>query len=136
MSPMNGAKGLPDVLRVMADNLNTAANDLARVLKSIATALEPAAPARRESPPPPRPARAARRSPSTRARRAPSPQAVTDATIRAAMLELGPATSAQIAAHINEAAGRRVVDGRTVPGHARRLGARVVMRRGQRLYRL
>jgi len=52
------------------------------------------------------------------------------------MVALGPATSAQIADHINQAAGRRVVDGRAIRGHAQRLGARVAMRRGQRLYRL
>jgi hypothetical protein len=52
------------------------------------------------------------------------------------MAELGPATSTQIADHINQAAGRRVIDGRVIRGHARRLGARVVVRRGERLYRL
>ncbi len=119
----------------MADNLNGAAHDLARVLNSIASALEPAAA---------EPSRPRRRAASRRARRPPAspptqgsaPAPVTDRTVRAAMLELGPATSAQIAAHINQTAGHRVVDGRSIGSRAQRLGARVVTRRGQRLYRL
>jgi hypothetical protein len=135
VSAVNGPKSLPATLRVLADNLSTAANDLARVLKSVATALEPAASGKTDSRPP-GPPRTARRSPATPGKRTHSPAQAADRTVRAAMLELGPATSAQIAAHINQAAGRRVIDGRTIRGHAQRLGARVVTRRGQRLYRL
>jgi hypothetical protein len=132
---VNGTKGLPAALRAVAGNLNSAANDLARVLNSVASALESGASHSTASPPPAR-GRTVRRPRTTPGKRAPSPAPVTDRTVRAAMQELGPATSAQIAEHINQAAGRRVVDGRTVRAHAQRLGARTLTRRGQRLYRL
>jgi hypothetical protein len=132
---MNGTKGLSATLRLVADNLTVAANDLAKVLNSVASALEPAAPQRRDSPQPGA-ARTVRRSPASTAKRTRSATKVTDRAVRAAMDDLGPATGAQIAAHLNSAAGRRVADGRTIRAHAQRLGARVVVRRGERLYRL
>jgi hypothetical protein len=141
---MNDRKALQSAIRVVAENLTNAANDLARVLNSIASALETSAPeeAAPTSPVPRPPAtpRAGRAAPvgakKTRAKRTASSAPVTDRTVAAAMAELGPATSTQIADHINQAAGRRVIDGRVIRGHARRLGARVVVRRGERLYRL
>ena len=141
---MNDRKALQSAIRVVAENLTNAANDLARVLNSIASAIETSAPedsATSAPAPRPRATRQARRTApvgrkKTAAKRATSSAAVTDRTVRAAMDELGPATSTQIADHINKAAGRRVIDGRVIRGHARRLGARVVVRRGERLYRL
>lgn len=133
---MNSPKGLSATLRLVADNLTVAANDLARVLNSVASALEPAAPAQPRDSPPPGAARTVPRSPASTAKSARSATKVTDRAVRAAMDDLGPATGAQIAAHINQAAGRRVADGRTIRAHAQRLGARVVVRRGERLYRL
>jgi hypothetical protein len=140
---MNDRKALQSAIRVVAENLTNAANDLARVLNSIASAIETSAPEEAATTPPvprpgatPQPRRAAPAgAKKTRARTAP-PAPVTDRTVAAAMAELGPATSTQIAEHINQAAGRRVIDGRVIRGHARRLGARVVVRRGERLYRL
>jgi hypothetical protein len=135
VSTVNGTKGLPATLRMVADNLSSAANDLVKVLNSVASALDPAE-SKSTDPPPPRTARKVRRSGGAAGKRATSRGPVTDRTVRAAMLELGPSTAAQIAAHINEGAGSQVVDGRAIRGHAQRLGARVVTRRGQRLYRL
>lgn len=135
MRTVNSTKGLPAALRVVADNLNSAANDLARVLNSLASALEPDASETADSPPAGTGGKVARAR-ATSDKKTSLPTVVTDDEVRAAMLELGPATSAEIAAHLNQSAGRRVVDGRAIRGHARHLGARVVMRRGQRLYRL
>jgi hypothetical protein len=141
---MNDRKALQSAIRVVAENLTNAANDLARVLNSIASALETSAPddgaASAPAPEPRATRRAKRTAPAAttkaRAKRTASSAPVTDRTVAAAMAQLGPATSTQIADHINQAAGRRVVDGRVIRGHARRLGARVVVRRGERLYRL
>jgi hypothetical protein len=140
---MNDRKALQSAIRVVAENLTNAANDLARVLNSIASSLETSAPDDSAASAPAPRSKATRQAPraapagarKTRAKRA-SPAPVTDRTVAAAMAELGPATSTQIADHINQAAGRRVIDGRVIRGHARRLGARVVVRRGERLYRL
>jgi hypothetical protein len=141
---MNDRKALQSAIRVVAENLTNAANDLARVLNSIASSLETSAPEGGEASAPASRPKATRQPRSaapagatkTRAKRTASPAPVTDRTVAAAMAELGPATSTQIAEHINEAAGRHVIDGRVIRGHARRLGARVVVRRGERLYRL
>jgi hypothetical protein len=150
---------VPSALREFADDLNAAAARLARVVTSIAEAIEAregedVSPAS-GSAPADAPARATRRKAAGRSAsssstsRAPAAKrpagtrpgartkgAATADTVRAAIEELGPATAAQIADHINQSAGRRVIDGRAVPGHARSAGARVVMRRGERLYRL
>jgi hypothetical protein len=141
---MNDRKTLQAAIRAVAANLTNAAEDVARVLNSVAASLETSAAEDGEASAPaprPKPGGQPRRSApagaaKTRAKRAAPAGPVTDRTVAAAMAELGPATSAQIAEHINQAAGRRVVDGRAIRGHARRLGARVVVRRGERLYRL
>jgi hypothetical protein len=135
---MNGPKGLPATLRVVADNLNNVVSELTKLINSVASSLE-ASNARNDGSPRSKPARKASkaRKPSAKSTVAATPTGpVTDETVRAAMEQLGPATSAAIAAHINTAAASTVIDGRRIRGHARRLGARVVIRRGERLYRL
>jgi hypothetical protein len=135
---MNGPKGLPATLRVVADNLNNVVSELTKLINSVASSLE-ASNARNDGSARSKPARKASnaRKPSAKSAVAASPTGpVTDETVRAAMEQLGPAASAAIAAHINTAAGSTVIDGRRIRGHARRLGATVVMRRGERLYRL
>lgn len=138
MDRVNGPKGLPATLRVVADNLNNVVSELTKLINSVASSLE-ASNAQKDGSPRPKPAGKASkaRKPSAKSAVAASPTGgVTDETVRAAMEQLGPATSAAIAAHINTVAGSTVIDGRRIRGHARRLGARVVMRRGERLYRL
>jgi len=135
---VNNPKGLPAALRVVADNLNNVVSELTKLINSVASSLE-ASNAEKDGSGRSTPGRKASkaRTPSAKsAAAAPSTGPVTDETVRAAMQQLGPATSAAIAAHINTAAGGSVIDGRRIRGHARRLGARVVMRRGERLYRL
>jgi hypothetical protein len=135
---VNSPKGLPATLRVVADNLNNVVTELTKLINSVASSLE-ASNAQKDGSTRSKPARKASkaRKPSADRAVAVSPTgAVTDETVRAAMEQLGPATSAAIAAHINTAAGSTVIDGRRIRGHARRLGARAVMRRGERLYRL
>jgi hypothetical protein len=135
---MNGPKGLPATLRVVADNLNNVVSELTKLINSVASSLE-ASNARNDGSARSKPARRASkaRKPSAKSAVAASPTGpVTDETVRAAMEQLGPATSAAIAAQINTAAGSTVIDGRRIRGHARRLGATVVTRRGERLYRL
>jgi hypothetical protein len=135
---VNSRKGLPATLRVVADNLNNVVSELTKLINSVASSLE-ASNAQRDGSQRSKPAGKAStaRKPSARGAESGSPTGpVTDETVRAAMEQLGPATSATIAAHINTAAGSTVIDGRRIRGHARRLGARVVIRRGERLYRL
>jgi hypothetical protein len=135
---VNSRKGLPATLRVVADNLNNVVSELTKLINSVASSLE-ASNAQRDGSQRSKPAGKAStaRKPSAKGAESGSPIGpVTDETVRAAMEQLGPATSATIAAHINTAAGSTVIDGRRIRGHARRLGARVVMRRGERLYRL
>lgn len=152
---VTGMGGLPSALRGFADDLNVAAARLAGVLTSLAGAIEAreggddpwndtgGAPADRPSEG--RAPAAAKRTARPRARARPAPASpaparsadgVTTETVRAAIVAVGPATAAQIADHINSAAGRRVVDGRSIRGHARSAGARIVMRGGERCYRL
>lgn len=135
---MNSPKGLPATLRVVADNVNNVVSELTKLINSVASSLE-ASNAQKDGSPRSKPARKAskaRKTSVTNAAAAAPTGPVTDETVRAAMEQLGPATSAAIAAHINTAAGSTVIDGRRIRSHARRLGARVVMRRGERLYRL
>lgn len=122
---------------MVADNLGNVVAELTKVINSVAASLE-ASNAQKDAPPRPSSPRKA----STRAKRStrvarPSPAGtVTDDTVRTAMTELGPATSTAIAAHINAAVGATVIDGRSIRGHARRVGATVEVRDGERLYRL
>jgi hypothetical protein len=135
---VNSPKGLPATLRVVADNLNNVVSELTKLINSVASSLE-ASNAQKDGSPRSKPARKASkaRKPSAKSAESASPTGpVTDEIVGAAMEQLGPATSAAIAAHINAAAGSTVIDGRRIRGHARRLGAKVVMRRGERLYRL
>lgn len=132
---MNSPKGLPATLRVVADNLNNVVSELTKLINSVASSLE-ASNAQKDGSPRSKPARKASKARKPSATSASPTGPVTDETVRAAMEQLGPATSAAIAAHINTAAGSTVIDGRRIRGHARRLGATVVMRRGERLYRL
>ncbi|MDQ2960950.1 MAG: hypothetical protein M3R48_07875 [Candidatus Dormibacteraeota bacterium] len=141
---MNTPQGLPAALRAMADNLSGVVSELTKVINSVASSLEAAnaaderAPRSKPERKAPKGAKAHRAARKTTTARAPSTTAasVSDETVRAAMEQLGAATSAQIAGHINAAAGSKVVDGRAIRAHAGRVGATVVMRRGQRLYRL
>ena len=138
MDSVNSPKGLPATLRVVADNVNNVVSELTKLINSVASSLE-ASNAQKDGSPRSKPARKAskaRKTSVTNAAAAAPTGPVTDETVRAAMEQLGPATSAAIAAHINTAAGSTVIDGRRIRSHARRLGARVVMRRGERLYRL
>ena len=134
---MKNSKGMPAALRVVADNLSHVVAELTKVIDSVAASLE-ASNAERDGSRRSKPSRKTA-SPRKRAKAATgvSPaEPVTDATVRAAMQQLGPATSAAIAAHINAAAGAAVIDGRSIRGHARRVGATVEIRDGERLYRL
>jgi hypothetical protein len=134
---VNSPKGLPATVRVVADNLNNVVSELTKLINAVASSLE-ASNAQKDGSPRSKPARKAskaRKRSATNAAASPTGP-VTDEAVRAAMEQLGPATAAAIAAHINTVAGGTVIDGRRIRGHARRLGARVVMRRGERLYRL
>jgi hypothetical protein len=135
---VNSPKGLPATLRVVADNLNNVVSELTKLINSVASSLEASNAQKDGSPRSKSAGKASKaRTPSAKSAAAASPTGpVTDEIVGAAMEQLGPATSAAIAAHINTAAGSTVIDGRRIRGHARRLGAKVVMRRGERLYRL